>query len=119
MGAGGTWNLGNQSRKGGEVCEELRMRLIDVSCLQEVRWRGQGDRILGMKGRRYMLWKSGKGDGVGGVANEELCEKVLRVRSVSDSDHCCCFSRKCAEVDMLECSAMWKKCKTKSLYMTS
>ena len=32
--------------------------------------------MLGMKGRRYRLWWSGKGDGVGGVgvmAKEEQC----------------------------------------------
>ena len=51
-----------------------------MCCLQEVRWRGQGAKILGMKGRRYKLWWSGKGDGVGGVGamvKEELCEKVV------------------------------------------
>ena len=26
--------------KGGEVCEELGKRMIDVCCLQEVIWRG-------------------------------------------------------------------------------
>ena len=46
------------SGKGGEVCEELRKRMIDVCCLQEVRWRGQGARMLGMKGGRYKLWWS-------------------------------------------------------------
>ena len=35
----GTWNLGSLSGKGGEVCEELRKKMIDVRCLQ-VRWRG-------------------------------------------------------------------------------
>ena len=61
--------------------------MIDVCCLQEVRWNGQGDRILWMKGRRYKLWWSGKGDGVGGVGvmvKEELCEKVTKVRRVCD-----------------------------------
>ena len=40
-----------------------------------------------MKGRRYKLWLSGKGDGVGGVGvvvKEELCEKVVEVGKVSD-----------------------------------
>ena len=39
-----------------------------------------------MKGRRYKLWWSGKGDGVGCVEDmvEELCEKVVKVRRVSD-----------------------------------
>ena len=29
----GTWNLGNLSGKGGEVCEELRNRMNDMCCL--------------------------------------------------------------------------------------
>ena len=60
-----------------------------MGCLQEVRWRGKGARMLVIKGRRYKLWWSGKGDGVGGVGvmvKEELCEKVVEVRRVSDSD---------------------------------
>ena len=39
-----------------------KRKMIDVSCLQEVRWRVQevrwrvqGARMLGMKGRRYKL----------------------------------------------------------------
>ena len=40
----GTWNLGCLSGKRVEVCEELRKRMIDVCCLQEVRLRGQGAR---------------------------------------------------------------------------
>ena len=46
--------------KGGQVCEELRKRMIDVCCLQAVRWRGQGARMLGMKRSRYRLWRSEK-----------------------------------------------------------
>ena len=59
-----------------------------MCCLQEVRWRGQRYRMLEMKGRRYKLWRSGKGDGVGGVGvmvKEQICEKVLEVRRVSDN----------------------------------
>ena len=42
--------------------------------------------ILRMKGRRYKVWWSGKGDGVGcvGVIVKKLCEKVVAVRRVSD-----------------------------------
>ena len=43
----GTWNLGSLSGKGGEVCEELTKRIIDMCCLQKVRWRGQGVKLLG------------------------------------------------------------------------
>ena len=61
--------------------------MIDVCYLQKVRWGGQGVSMLGMKGRRYKLWWSGKGDGVGGagvIVKEELCEKVVEVKRVSD-----------------------------------
>ena len=48
----GKWNICGVSGKGGEVCEEPRKRMIDVCCLLEMRWRGQGARMLGTKGRR-------------------------------------------------------------------
>ena len=35
-------NLGSLSRMGGEICDELRKRMIDLCGLQEVRWIGQG-----------------------------------------------------------------------------
>ena len=49
-----------------------------MCCLQEVRWRGHGSMMLGIDARRYNLWCSGKGDGVGGVGvmvKEELGER--------------------------------------------
>ena len=52
----GSWNAGNICGRGTEVCEELRKRKVDVCCLQEVRWRGEGARFFGVKGRRYKLW---------------------------------------------------------------
>ena len=44
----------------GRRFEELRKRMIDMCCLHEVRLRGQGARMLGIKGRRYKLWWSEK-----------------------------------------------------------
>ena len=58
----GTWNVGSMSGRDTEVCEELRKRRIDVCCLQEVRWRGQGVRFMGVKSRRYKLLWSGNSD---------------------------------------------------------
>ena len=52
----GNWNVGSISGRRTEVCEEWRKRKLDVSCLQEVRWRGEGARFIGVKGRRYKLW---------------------------------------------------------------
>ena len=61
--------------------------MIDVCCLQGVRSGGQGVWMVGMKGGRYKLCWSGKGDGVGGVGvmvKVELCEQVVGVIRVSD-----------------------------------
>ena len=58
-----------------------------MCCLQAVRWRRQGAGMIGMKGRRYKVWLSRNGDGVGGVGvmvKEQLCEKVVEARRVSD-----------------------------------
>ena len=41
--------------------------------------------MLGIKGRRYKLWRSGKGDGVGGMGvmvKEEPCQKGGRSMNV-------------------------------------
>ena len=50
-----------------------------MCCLQEVRWRGQGARFVGCRGRRYKLWWSGNNDGIGGVGI--LVEKNFVKRS--------------------------------------
>ena len=49
------------------------MLWMDVCCLQELRWRGQGAPFVGVKGRRYKLWWK-----------EELC--CGRVKEESQSD---------------------------------
>ena len=69
------------------MCEELRKRKVDVCCLQEVRWRGEGARFFGVKGRRYKLWWCENDDKTGSVVilvKEELCENVVEVRRRSD-----------------------------------
>ena len=55
------------SGRGTEVCEELRKRRMDVYCLQEVRWRGQGVPFISVKGRRSKLWRCGNSVGTGHV----------------------------------------------------
>ena len=60
---------------------------MDVCCLQEVRWREQRVRFMGVKGRRYKLWWSGNSDStgdLGALVKEELCEKVVEMRKKSD-----------------------------------
>ena len=83
----GSWNVGSISGRGKEVCEELRKRKVDVCCLQEVRWRGERARFIGVKGRRYKLCWCGNDDktgGVGTLVKEELCENVVEVRRRCD-----------------------------------
>ena len=69
------------------MCEELRKRKVDVCCIQEVRWKGQGARFVGTLGRRYKLWWSGNHAGCGGVGilvKEEISGNVVEVRRKSD-----------------------------------
>ena len=49
----GKWNIGNLngcSVNGVDDCNELRKRINNVCCLQEVRCRGQGYRMLRIVG---------------------------------------------------------------------
>ena len=83
----GSWNVGSISGRRTEACKELRKRKMDVCCLQEGRWRGEGARFFGVKGRRYKLWWCGNDDKTGGVGilvKEELCENVVDVRRRCD-----------------------------------
>ena len=51
----GALNVGSLCGRKTEVCEELRKRRVYVSCIQEVRWKGQGARFVDISGRRYEL----------------------------------------------------------------
>ena len=83
----GSWNVSSISGRETEESEELRKRKVDVCCLQEVRWRGEGACFFGIKGRRYKPWWCGNDDKTGGVGilvKEELCENVVEVRRRCD-----------------------------------
>ena len=49
------------------MCEQLRKRKVDMCCLKEVRWRGQGARFVVIKIRRKKLCWSGNNDGMRSV----------------------------------------------------
>ena len=42
----------------GERFEKLIMRMVDVCCLLQVRWRGQGARMWAFYGRKFKFWLS-------------------------------------------------------------
>ena len=51
----GTLNIGTLNWNGLQICDELWKRNVDLCCLQEVRWRGCGARLIGLQGRRNKL----------------------------------------------------------------
>ena len=53
-----TWNVGSLTGKSGEVARELSSRKVDIACLQETRWRGQGTRKIG-EGMK-LFWSGGE-----------------------------------------------------------
>ena len=44
------------SEKWGEISETLKRRCVDICCLQEVRWKGQGAKVIGNSFK--FLWSS-------------------------------------------------------------
>ena len=42
-----TWNVQSMSGKWWEISEALKRRSVDIYCLQEVRWKGQGAKMIG------------------------------------------------------------------------
>ena len=60
-----TWNVGSTSKKWGEIFETSKRCCTDICCLQKMRWKGQGAKVIGY-GFKY-LWSGGckAGNGVG------------------------------------------------------
>ena len=42
-----TWNVRSMLGKWGEITETLKRRCVDICCLQEVSWKGQGVTMIG------------------------------------------------------------------------
>ena len=79
----GTWNIGTLKSKSGEVCEVLCRRKVEVCCIQEVRWKGEGCRALQWYN---LIWK-GNSEGTAGVGvlvASELADRIIRVERISD-----------------------------------
>jgi len=78
----GTWNVGTMTGKSVEVAEALAEEAVDVCCLQETRWKGQGARVLGKRGQGYKFFWQGSGRAEGGVGVMLKAEWADRVVSV-------------------------------------
>ena len=62
-------------------------RKVDISGLQEVRWRGASARLVERKDSRFKLFQAGTDKGMGGVGillAESWVETILDVKHVSD-----------------------------------
>ena len=60
------WNVVSISGNWGEISDTLKLCCVDISCLQEVRWKGQGTKIIG-NGYKF-IWKGGcKAENIVGV----------------------------------------------------
>ena len=55
-----SWNAGSLCGRGVEVVKSQGKGkwMYAASCIQEVRWKNEGTRFLGVFGRRYKLWWS-------------------------------------------------------------
>ena len=81
-----TVNVGTMVGRSREVVEMLEKRGVDICSVQEVRYKGQGARMMEGE-QRYKLWWSGGKDsrsGVGVLLREELMKNVIEVKRTND-----------------------------------
>ena len=79
-----TWNVGSISGKWGEISETLKRCCVDICCVQEVRWKGQGAR---MTSNGFKFFWSGSAKAVNGVdviVANWLIGKIVEVERYSD-----------------------------------
>ena len=70
--------------KWGEISETLKRRCVDICCVQEARWKGQGARMIG-NGFKFLWSGSSKAvNGVGVIVANWLIGKIVEVERYSD-----------------------------------
>ena len=80
-----TWNVRSMLGKCGEISETLKRHCADICCLQEVRWKGQGAKMIG-NGFKF-LWSGGckAENSVSVIVAYWLIGKVVGVEGCNDS----------------------------------
>ena len=72
--------------KVGRISETLKRRRVDICCLQEVRWKGQGAKMTG-NGFKFLWSGSCKAEnGVGVIVANWLIGKVVGVERFNDRE---------------------------------
>ena len=77
-----SFNVGTMRGRSLEVVGILSERRVDVCCLQEVRWKGAGAKVLETEMSKYKIyWIGGeKGEaGVGIMVKQKWIDRVMRV----------------------------------------
>src|SRR2546425_3005246 len=72
-----------------ELADMAGRRRLDFCCLQEIKWKGDGVKWLGEKGKRYrFFWRGGVGKdglaGVGVLVAKKWVENVVEVKRLSE-----------------------------------
>ena len=77
-----TWNVGSMSGMLGEISETLKRCCVGICCVQEVRWKGQGARMIG-NGFKFLWSGSSKAvNGVGVIVANWLIGKIVEVEVI-------------------------------------
>jgi hypothetical protein len=82
-----SWNVGTMSGRSLEVTDALSRRRVQICCVQESRWKGEGARTIGPDQARYKFFWKGRQEGLGGVGiliAEEMADEVIEVKRLSD-----------------------------------
>jgi len=73
--------------KAAEVVDMMMRRKVDVCCVQETRWKGEGVKMIKANNVKYKFyWKGGK-EGLGGVGvliSEKIVDKVVEVEKYGE-----------------------------------
>lgn len=83
----GTWNIGTMKGRSVEVVRALSVRKVDVCCLQETRWKGSGNKLIGLENVKYKFLWQGCAESVAGVGvllAEKWIDKVVDVKRVNE-----------------------------------
>ena len=82
-----TVNVGTLRGRATEVVETISRRNIDICCLQEVRWKGVGTKLLTGKDSHYKLFWVGYKEGNSGIGlllAEKWIDKVIHINGVNE-----------------------------------
>ena len=79
-----TWNVGSMLGKWREISETLKRHCVDICCVQEVKWKGQGARMIS-NGFKFLWSGSSKAvNGVGVIVANWLVGKIVEAERYSD-----------------------------------